>query len=122
MSFHWTTSPSMTVVPQLESLSSLRLDKISKIDVSRNRLQTIESALAGWLGGEHRRVLDISHNQVAALPGWLLAASLNTELAIRGNPFHCTCDNFRQYSNFFEVTTVLSFVHSHLFPLLCQKY
>ena len=65
--FQWTTGPSMTVVPQLESLSSLRLDKISKIDVSRNRLQTIESALAGWLAGEHRRVLDLSHNQVAAL-------------------------------------------------------
>ena len=57
----------MTVVPQLDSLSSLRLDKISKIDVSRNRLKTIESALSGWLAGEQRRVLDISHNQVAAL-------------------------------------------------------
>ena len=116
----------MTVVPQLDSLSSLRLDKISKIDVSRNRLKTIESALAGWLAGEQRRVLDISHNQVAALqyntvqystaldishnqvaalPPWLLAASLNTELSIRGNPFLCSCHNFRQYSNFFEVTT-----------------
>ena len=48
-------------------------------------------------------MLDISHNQVTALPPWLLAATLNTELAIRGNPFHCTCDNFRQYNNFFEV-------------------
>ena len=98
----------MTVVPQLESLSSLRLDKISKIDVSRNRLKTIESALSGWLAGEQRRVLDISHNQVAALPPWLLAASLNTELSIRGNPFLCSCHNFRQYSNFFEVTTPLT--------------
>ena len=52
---------------------------------------------------QYSTALDISYNQVAALPPWLLAASLNTELSIRGNPFHCTCHNFRQYSNFFEV-------------------
>ena len=83
----------MTIVPQLESLSSLRLDKISKIDVSRNRLQTIESALAGWLAGEHRRVLDLSHNQVAALYCTVLYCTVLYCTVLYCTVLYCTCND-----------------------------